>query len=84
MTMLKDLTTEQLKCALAIKKQIEVLQGNLDSIGGGGGDPLVSATDTKPLKKKRRMSRAGRAAIAAGARARWAKIKGAEAMSDGE
>jgi hypothetical protein len=83
MTMLKDLTTEQLKCALAIKKQIEVLQGNLNSIEGGGESP-VSAADAKPVKKTRRMSRAGRAAIAAGARARWAKIKGAEAMSDGE
>ena len=43
----------------------------------------LTGLSVKPVKaaqppKKRKMSAAGRAAIAAGARARWAKIKGAK------
>jgi hypothetical protein len=67
------LSAEQLQRAAGVKEQIERLQAQLDSIlgttapqGNGGAAP----------KKRRKMSAAGRAAIAAGARARWAKIKG--------
>jgi hypothetical protein len=73
MTNLKDITVVQLKRTVAIKEEIEALQAQLDSIEGGGG-----RGPGRP-KGKRRMSRAGRAAIAAGARARWAKIKGNQA-----
>jgi predicted RecB family endonuclease len=77
---IKDLSTDQIRSIIVIKKKIEKLhktvekrveklQAKIDSIAGNGGMP-------GPSKKKRRMSRAGRAAIAAGARARWAKIKG--------
>jgi hypothetical protein len=79
---IKDLSTDQILQIIVIKKKIEKLhstvekrveklQAKIDSIAGDGEMPNPS---TK--KKKRRMSRAGRAAIAAGARARWAKIKG--------
>lgn len=71
---LKDLTTGQLKRAFQIKEQIEALLNQLDSIeGGGNGVPSPFAPQTR---KKRRMSKAGRAAIAAAAKARWAQYRG--------
>src|ERR1700722_3044518 len=73
MTKLTDLSTAQLKRAIDIKEQIEALQAQLDKIEAGGEMPVPFF---KPAKKKRRMSRAGRAAIAAGMKARWARIKG--------
>jgi hypothetical protein len=73
MTKLTDLTSAQIQRAIDIKLQIETLQNQLDSIDGGNGSGMPSPFIKK---KKRRMSRAGRAAIAAAARARWAKIKG--------
>jgi hypothetical protein len=77
MTNLMDLTTGQLHRIIAIKEKIESLQGEIDSlVGGGGGAPSPSAS--KP-RKKRRMSAAARARIAAGARARWARVKGKRA-----
>jgi hypothetical protein len=68
---LNDLTTSQLKRVIAIKKRIEKLQGKLESIAGDSGGRAV------PVKgKRRRLSAAARARIAAGARARWARVKG--------
>jgi hypothetical protein len=71
-----DLTTAQLQRIITVKQQIEDLQSQLESIADGGrpgpGRP----------KGKRRMSAAARRAIAAGARARWAKIKGTGAISE--
>jgi hypothetical protein len=77
---IKDLSTDQILKVIAIKKKIEKLhtavekrveklQARIDSIAGAG-------TPGSSIRKKRRMSRAGRAAIAAGARARWAKYRG--------
>ena len=78
MTNLANLTTAHLHRIIAIKESIEKLHGEIDSIvgasAGGNGDLIIPAHVKAP--KKRRMSRAGRAAIAAGARARWARIKG--------
>jgi hypothetical protein len=78
MTKLKDLTTGQIQRIIAVKEQIEVLKGQIDSIAAGGGDGTGISTPFSEAKppKKRRMSRAGRAAIAAAARARWAKYRG--------
>jgi hypothetical protein len=75
MTNLIDLTTSQLNSIIAIKEQIEALQGQIDSIvaGDGGGDSPAPTIVTKP---HRRRSAAVRARMAAAARARWAKIKG--------
>jgi hypothetical protein len=120
MTKLTDLTTSQLRTIVAIKEQIETLQGQLDSIaaggGGGGGEiPIPAAEEapvparrkyhmtaahkrklikalararkirwakmkgtastSKPAKKKRRISAAGRAAMRAAGKARWAKAR---------
>jgi len=78
MSNIKDLTVAQLKQAVEIREQIEALQAQLASIGGGArlGRPPGSGK-IKPIKTgKRHMSAAGRAAIAAAARARWAKYRG--------
>jgi hypothetical protein len=74
MTNLTYLTVSQLKSILSIMEQIEKLQGQIDSIAGNGGEIPIPAAAEAP--KKRRMSPAARARIAAAARARWAKIKG--------
>jgi hypothetical protein len=65
MTSITDLSSEQLRRAVSIKEQIDRLQKELQSVLGGGA--------TAP--KKGGMS-AGRARIAAAAKARWAKVKG--------
>jgi len=71
MSNLLSLTTAQLLHAIDIKEKIEVLNKELVSIFDAPAP--VSA---KP--KKHKMSAAGRAAISAAAKARWAKIKGAK------
>jgi len=73
MTNFEDLTSGQLIQIIAVKEQIEALQGKIDSIIGSGNGVSSPVVGTK---KRRRTSAAGRAAIAAGQRARWAKIKG--------
>jgi hypothetical protein len=72
MTNLLSLTTKQLRHAVSLKKQIETLSNRLASILG--------APASKPAKarRKRGMSAAGRAAVAAAQKARWAKIKSAK------
>jgi hypothetical protein len=76
MTNLNDLTTSQIHRIIAIKEKIEKLQGQLDSlVGGGEAGPRRNGQ----VPKRRRMSAAARAKIAAGARARWAKVKGTQA-----
>jgi len=80
MTTIKDLTTTQLQQIIDIKEQIETLQSQLDSIGGGTGPklgrPKGSGRGLGKPKGGRRMSAAGRAAISAAAKARWAKYRG--------
>jgi hypothetical protein len=77
---ISDLSTAQLQRIIAIKQQIEDLQSQLDSVADGGAAPIKRGPG-RP-KGKRKMSAAGRAAIAAGARLRWAKIKGNGASSE--
>jgi len=77
MTNLSELTTAQLRSIVAIKEQTAALQGQIDSIvGGSGGDgdlsPMQGPVETS---KKRHISAAARAKIAAAAKARWARIK---------
>jgi hypothetical protein len=70
-----SLTAAQLHRVIAIKEQIEALQAQIDSIANRGGGEIPIPTTIK-APKKRRMTAAGRARIAAAARARWARIKG--------
>jgi len=72
MTTLQNLTVEQLRQLIAIKEQIETLQGEIESIAGGGG---TSAPDKPTGARKMSRSAAARIAVAA----RWAKVRAAKA-----
>jgi len=74
-TNLSHLTTGQLNRIIAIKEKIESLQSRIDTITADGDRALSPTTDAAPKKRRSRMSRAGRARIAAAQRARWAKVK---------
>jgi hypothetical protein len=71
MSNLLSLSSAQLKRAAAIKDQIEDLNRELAGLLGS------TAANSKPARGARKggMSAAGRAAVAAAQRARWAKIK---------
>jgi hypothetical protein len=66
-------SSEQLKRALALKERIEALETELNQLLG---TESRAAAPPVSRKGKRRMSAAGRAAISAAAKARWAKTKG--------
>ncbi len=73
MTTLENLTVEQLRKAVAIKEQIESLQGEIEAIAGGG-----SAAPELPKRRGRpKMSYAERGRIAAAAR--WGNVTAAKA-----
>lgn len=67
MNAISTLSAQQLRRAADIKDKIELLQNELNRIFG--------ATTIAEPKKRHKMSAAGRARIAAAAKARWAKIK---------
>jgi len=72
-------TLDRLRKALQISEQIESLKANLASFFAGVADvstKMYAASVTTP--KKRTMSAAGRARVAAAQRSRWAKQKGSE------
>jgi hypothetical protein len=71
MNNLLTLTTKQLRRAADLKEKIEALNKELASILGA---PASIAAKTR---KKRGMSAAGRASVAAAQKARWAKAKAA-------
>jgi hypothetical protein len=77
-------TIDTLKRAISLAEQIEKLQSELNQVLGGIGSgnglqakPVQAAKTptTKPGPKKGGMSAAGRAAIQAAQKARWAKVK---------
>lgn len=71
---MNNLSTEQLRKALHLREQIEALEQQLSAILGGVGE--ASSPVAVKGSKKRKMSAAGRRAIAAGQKARWAKLNG--------
>lgn len=73
MNLFANLTVNQLKRAVAIKQRIEELERELQSVIGRG------AGSSSAVRKRRKMSAAARAKIAAGARARWARYRAAKA-----
>src|SRR5688572_268027 len=73
-------TVAELKRAVAIKEKIEQLESELSSLLGMSGRSSVAAGVRGP-GKRRRMSAAGRAKIAAAARARWARVNAGKASS---
>lgn len=72
MSDLLSLTSKQLRHAADLKEEIEALNQELSLILG------ASASTPAKTHKKRGMSAAGRAAVAAAQKARWAKIKAAK------
>jgi len=66
------LSPSQLRHAADLKEKIDGLQNQLEQILGTPSQPNHEPAP----QKKRKMSAAARARIAAGARARWARIKG--------
>ena len=67
MNSLTSLSPAQLRRAARIQEKVQALQQKLSDLLGA---------ETESAPRKRRLSAAGRAAIAAGARARWARAKG--------
>ncbi len=74
-TSLLHLSVQQLRHAAALRERIEALERQLAGILGGSV-PAAAA----PVKR-RKMSAAGRARIAAAARARWARVRAAKGAS---
>lgn len=72
MSDLLSLTAKQLRRAADLKEEIEALNQELSLIRG----TTASASSKRP--KKRGMSAAGRAAVAAAQKTRWAKLKAAK------
>ncbi|MGI8601734.1 MAG: hypothetical protein ACR2OZ_01910 [Verrucomicrobiales bacterium] len=68
-----ELTTADLRRAVAIRERIEVLEGELSSLlrGLGGGPAIKSGGG----RKKRRMSAQARARISAAQKARWERVR---------
>jgi len=69
MSTLENISVSQLRKLVVIKEKIERLQAKLDAVTGNS-DGIASA---KP--KRRGMSAAGKARIAAAQRRRWAKLR---------
>ncbi len=70
------ITAQQLRQAANIQERIQSLQKELSQILGATTVAVEGPSPRGRRKKRRVMSAAGRAAIAAVARARWARIKG--------
>lgn len=83
--MFENLSSQQLAKAARLKEQIENLEGELEGIIGGQGS--ATSTSTSPSAKRGRpagkggMSAEGKARIAAGQKARWAKFNAEKGSS---
>jgi hypothetical protein len=75
---LQTLSVEQLRKVVAIKEMIESLEEKLANIvdGRGPGRPRGSSASLPLIRRRRKMSAEAKARIAAGQRARWARLKG--------
>jgi hypothetical protein len=69
-----SLSDKQLRRAANIKDKIQSLGKELERILGSSSKPVSVAVP----KKRHKMSAAGRARIAAAAKARWARVKAAK------
>jgi hypothetical protein len=71
------INSDQLRRAADIKAQIEALESQLSAILNGGSTGTAPApSNNGPVAAKRQISAAGKARIAAAARARWARQRG--------
>ncbi|MGA2241296.1 MAG: hypothetical protein ABSH11_04590 [Verrucomicrobiota bacterium] len=71
-TLLSSLSVQQLRKAATLKEKIQSLEKELGRLLGSSTQPAAQAAP----RKKYKMSKAARARISAGAKARWAKLKG--------
>jgi hypothetical protein len=72
MNSIENLSVQQLRRIINLKDKIVALEKKLSQLFGS----TAKSVTAKAPKKRRKMSAAGRAKIAAAARARWAKVKG--------
>ena len=72
-----NLSAQQLRRAANIKDKIQSLENELGRILGAS----TKSSNAVAPKKKRKMSAAGRAKIAAAQKARWAKVKGRKSVA---
>jgi hypothetical protein len=72
MSLITNLTSQQLRQAASLKDKIQSLEKEFSRILGS---PTKPVTHTVP-KRKFKMSAAAKAKISAAAKARWAKVKG--------
>jgi hypothetical protein len=81
---LSQLSPSQLRKAADVQEKIQSLQKELNQLLGTPAE-TISTEATQAAKngrgKRRGMSAAGRAAISAAAKARWAKIKGTASLT---
>src|SRR4051812_1639815 len=77
MNSLTQISAQQLRHAADIQDKITSLQKELNGLLGGSTHSSTSATNERHGKRK--MSAAGRAAISAAAKARWAEKRGSSA-----
>jgi hypothetical protein len=73
-TLLSSLSVQQLRKAVTLKEKIQSLEKELGRLLGSSTTPAAQAAPRKKFK----MSKAARARISAGAKARWAKLKGSK------
>jgi hypothetical protein len=76
-SLLTSLSSKQLRRAADLKDKIQSLENELGRILGASIKPVAAGAP----KKKRKMSAAGRAKIAAAQKARWAKVKGRKSVA---
>ena len=75
-----NITSKQLRRAANVQDRITKLQKELAALLRDGDDGIFAPTEGKKRgpKRRRKMSRAARAKIAAAQTARWAKAKGSK------
>ena len=71
-TSITSLSVQQLRRAADLKEKLETLEKELGQILGSSSKPVAHGAS----KKRRKMSAAVRAKMAAAAKKRWAKLKG--------
>ena len=78
MNTITNLSVEQLRQAANLKEQIQALEKQILQVLGSSENVAAKPGPKAKTKKKGGMSAAGRAAVAAAQKARWAKIKAAK------
>lgn len=80
---ISQLSADQLRRAAALKERIVKLQNQLESLLGASAErasksaspPAAASQGESGIRRRRPMSAAARAKIAAAARARWARVR---------